>query len=112
MGLELGFCNLKGRRQVGTGDDDAVAGGLDGLELREVVRHGCRPKRRRRRRRKVMGSAPVLVPHAAATAPGRSPDARARRGVPEMRRRRGVAGESAEDEGAKRVGCAGVAVTD
>jgi hypothetical protein len=60
-----------------------------------------------------MVSAPVLVPHAAATAPGKSPDARARRGVPEMRRRRGVlAGESAEDEGAKRVGCGGVTVTD
>jgi hypothetical protein len=27
-----------------------------------------------------MGSVPVLVPHAGATAPGRSPDARARRG--------------------------------
>lgn len=59
-----------------------------------------------------MGSAPVLVPHAAATAPGKSPDARARRGVPEMQRRRGVVGQSAEDEGAKRVGCGEVTVTD
>ena len=45
-GLELRVRRIqRGRERDGTGDDDAVAGGLDGLELREVVRHGRRRSR-------------------------------------------------------------------
>jgi hypothetical protein len=52
-----------------------------------------------------MGSAPVLVPGAAATASGKSPDALARCKVPEMRRRRGAVGCLLNT---KRVGCGGI----
>jgi hypothetical protein len=41
-GLELRVRIQRGRETDGTGDDDAVGGGLDCLELREVVRHGRR----------------------------------------------------------------------
>ena len=44
-GLELRVRIQRGRERDSTGDDDAVAGGLDGLELREVVRHGRRRSR-------------------------------------------------------------------
>lgn len=87
----------KGCERDGTSDDDAVAGGLYGLELREVVRHG-----RRRSRGYEIGEYNSYAVPTAPLSTLRPPESRVRRGAGSRDAERG-AGGSATRRKAERV---------
>lgn len=108
----LGFREEEEEEETRTGDDDAVAGGLDGLELREVVRHRHRARPSPHAASAPSPTAPCGVPLAPPPPPPvrGSPERGGARGRGEIARCGGVeefGGDETKAVAVKRVGVNG-----